>query len=386
MSEFVIPDFLQNCSTDDNHKKMIEIMPADIDLSEGSHGWNMTRPTALAMAHMCEYYLVQAMQVILPEWSFGVFLDGHAKSRNMVRRAATAASGEITITGEAGTVIPTGSLFSMPAVNNEPAVDYETLAAATIPASGSVTIAVQCTQTGIVGNAPANTIVLVSNNLSNVTSVTNQEAITGGTEQETDESLIERISEFDKSQGDSYVGNVADYKRWATSVAGVGEVTIISAQDNSGLVQIILSDSNGEPATESLCEEVYNYIMRPDDPSKRLAPIGASLSVIPPNTIAISIKATVELVDGADIEAVKTAYAAKVAEYLLVAFNDAEIKYTRVAAAMASTNGVNDFADLQIGINGGSGDIEYGTKNIKITAASLPTISVDDLILTAGAV
>lgn len=386
MSEFVIPAFLQNCGTDDNHKKMIEIMPADIDLSEGSHGWNMTRPTALAMAQMCEYYLVQAVQVILPEWSFGVFLDGHAKSRNLARRAATAASGEITITGKEGTVIPAGSLFSMPAVNNEPAVDYETLAAATIPVGGSMTIAVQCTQTGIVGNAPANTIVLVSNNISNITSVTNQEAITGGTEQETDEELKERISEFDKNQGDSYVGNVADYKRWATSVAGVGEVTVISAQDDSGLVQVILSDSNGDPATESLCEAVYNYIMRPDNPSKRLAPIGAALSVIPPNTIALSIKATVELVDGADIEAVKTAYAANVAEYLLVAFNESEIKYTRVAAVMASTPGVNDFADLQIGINGGSGAIEYGTKNIKITAESLPSVSVDDLILTAGTV
>lgn len=385
MSEFVIPDFLQNCGTDDNHKKMISIMPADIDLSEGSHGWNMTRPTALAMAQMCEYYLVEAMQVILPEWSYGTFLDGHAKSRNMVRRAATAATGEITITGEAGTVIPIGSLFSMPAVNDEPSVDYETLASAKIPESGSVTIAIQCTQTGIVGNAPANTIVLVSSNLSKITSVTNQEAITGGTEQETDESLRERIAEFDLDQGESYVGNVADYKRWATSVAGVGEVTVISAQDNSGLVQIILSDSNGVPATESLCEEVYNYIMRPDDPSKRLAPIGALLSVSPPDTIAISIKATVELKDGADIDVVKAAYATKMEAYLLEAFNDAEIKYTRVAAALASTDGVNDFVDLQIGIND-SGTVEYGTKNIRIAASSLPTVSVDDMILTAGTV
>lgn len=385
MAEFVTPEFLQNCSTDANHKKMIAIMPADIDLSEGSHGWNMTRPTALAMAEMCEYYLVRTLELILPEWSYGEFLDGHAKSRNMVRRAATAASGEITITGEAGTAIPSGSLFSTAAVNDEPSVDYAATESATIPAGGSVTIAIQCTQTGIVGNTAANTIVLVSSKNTGITSVTNAEAVTGGTEEETDESLRERIAEHDQSQGDSYTGTVADYKRWATSVAGVGEATIISAQDDSGLVQIILTDSNGDPATEAICKAVYNYIMRPDEPDKRLAPIGASVAVDPPATMTIGIKATVELEDNATIEAVKAAYKAKLAEYLTVAFSDGEIKYTRVAAALASTAGVNDFANLQIGINSG-GSVAYGTTNIGIAATQLPTIHEDDLILTAGTV
>ena len=385
MAEFVTPDFLQNCGTDDNHKKMIDIMPPDIDISEGSHGWNMTRPTALVMAEMCEYYLVEAIRLILPEWSYGTFLEGHAKGRNIFRRAATAASGKITITGEAGTVIPTGSLFSMPSVNDDPSVDYETTEAATIQPNGSVTVPVQCTQTGIVGNAPANTIVLVSNNISRITSVTNQEAITGGTEQESDESLITRILERDQSQDNSFVGNPSDYKRWANEVAGVGEVTVIPAQDDTGLVQIILSDANGTPATESLCEEVYKHIMAPDNPDARLAPIGAYLSVNPPTVVAICVKATVELKDGVAIESVKAAYASKLAEYLQEAFADREIKYTRVANALGSTAGVNDYASLQMGIKSGD-TVEYGTANINIDATQLPTITEDNLVLTAGTV
>lgn len=385
MAEFVTPDFLQNCGTDENHKKMIDIMPDDIDLSEGSHGWNMTRPTALLMAEMCEYYLVQTLQLILPEWAYGTFLDGHAKSRNMVRREATAASGEVTITGTAGTVIPTGTLFSTAAVNDEPSVDYETVESATIPAGGSVTIAIKCTETGTAGNTAAGTIVLVSGKNTGITSVTNAEAVTGGTEQESDESLRERIAEHDQSQGESYTGCIADYKRWATSVAGVGEATIISAQDDSGLVQIILTDSNGDPATESLCEEVYNYIMRPDAPDKRRAPIGASLAVSPPATMNIGITATIELVDGADIETVKTAYASALADYLAAAFSDGEIKYTRVAAALAAVEGVNDFADLKIGVINNDA-AEYGTSNISIAESQLPVISEDNLVLTAGTV
>lgn len=385
MSEYVTPDFLKNRSTEDNHKKITEILPKDIDLSAANHAWNMTRPTALAMAEICEAILPRVVQLIIPGWSYGTYLDGHAKSRNMYRREAVQASGEITVTGKAGVIIPTGSLFSTVAINDEPSVDYETTVSATIPEEGSVTIPVKCTQTGIVGNTPANTIVLLSSKIKDITSITNAEEITGGTEEETDESLQERIDEADRSQGNSFTGCPADYKRWATSVAGVGEATVISAKDNSGLVQIVLSDSNGDPATTNLCDAVYNYIMRPDEPDKRLAPIGALLSVNPPDTIQISIKATVELKDTATIEAVKTAYAASLAAYLPEAFSDGEIKYSRVWACLASTAGVNDFTALQIGVKSG-GAVTYGTSNISVSAAQLPTIAEEDLVLTAGTV
>lgn len=385
MSEYVTPEFLKNRSTEDNFKKITEILPQNIDLSACNHAWNMTRPTALAMAEMCEEILPRVLQQIIPGWSYGTYLDGHAKSRNISRRAATPAVGEITVTGKAGTVIPNGSLFSTASVNDEPSVEYATKATATIPAGGSVTIPVFCTYSGIIGNIPANTIVMVSSKLTGVTSVTNEEPIAGGTEEETDESLKARIDEADRSQGNSYTGCPADYKRWATSVPGVGEATIISAQDNSGLVQIILTDSNGAPATTNLCESVYNYIMRPDAPDKRQAPIGASLAVRPPDTVKISVKATVELSDNATIESVKTAYMAKLAAYLAIAFGDGEIKYTRVAAALASVEGANDYADLQVGIKDGD-SVEYGTSNISVSAAQLPIISEDDLVLTAGTV
>lgn len=385
MSEFVTPDFLLNHSPDDVHAMMKEILPADIDISEGSHEWNMTRPTALVVARMCEFILPQAIQLILPDHAFGTYLDGQAKTRNLSRRAATAAVGTITITGAAGTIIPTGSLFSTAAVNDEPSVDYAAVTSAKIPESGSVTVDVQCAQSGIIGNTPANTVVLVSSKITGITSVTNLEAITGGTEEETDESLQARIADYDQSQGDSYVGNVSDYRRWATNVPGVGAATIIPAQDDSGLVRIILTDSNGEAATEALCKEVYDYIMQPDSPDKRLAPVGAALVVDPPDTVEICIKAVVELKESATLEAVKTAYAAKLAAYLPVAFGDGEVKYTRVAAALASVEGANDFSGLLLGIRNG-GEITYGTENISISAYQLPSISADDLDLTEGTV
>ncbi|MGN0999702.1 MAG: baseplate J/gp47 family protein [Faecousia sp.] len=391
MAEFTTPEFLLNHSTNENHQKMKSVIPADIDMSEGGHAWNMTRPTALMVAELCEFVLPEIIKLIFPEYSYGDFLDSHAKSRRMTRRDATASSGQITITGNVGTIIPAGSHFATASVNGDESVDYETLESAEIQASGtdsvlgSVTVDIQCTKTGIIGNTSPNTIVLVASRLTGIKSVTNEEAVTGGTEKEDDKSLIERIMAYDQSQGDNFVGSAADYKRWATEVPGVGSATIIPAQDTTGLVTIIITDQNGDPATELLCSAVYNHIMRLDSPNERLAPVNAYLKVTPPQATKIGIMATVELIDNATMESVKTAFAARLAAYLPVAMDDGEIKYTRVAAALASTDGVNDFSGLKIGLKDGD-TVTYGTSNIAISSSQLPTIDIDDLALTAGTV
>lgn len=385
MAEFETPAFLKNHSPEEIHENMKKILPADLDLSQGGHAYNLTMPTALVIAEVCEFVLPEVIKLIFPETSYGEFVDGHAKGKGMSRRPASAASGYITITGDPKTVIPAGSLFSTAAVNDEPSVDYKTLNATTIPDFGSVKVEVVCTQAGTVGNTSENTIVLVSSRLTGITAVTNDAPLTGGTEEESDESLIARIVEFNRSQGESYVGSASDYKRWAMSVPGVGSATVIPASDTLGMVTIIITDANGDPATQQLCNSVYDYIMKPDNPDERLAPINAGLSVLPPSTMQISIKATVELSDGATLEAVKAAYAAQLALYLPVAMDDGEIKYSRVAAALAAVDGANDYSGLQIGLNKG-GSVTYGTSNITISSGQLPTIDTDNLILTSGTV
>lgn len=382
MDNFTIPSFLQNHGTDENHEKMKAVLPADIDLSAGGHAWNMTRPTALIVAEICEFILPQVVRYILPEYSSGEVLMGHARQRNITRRGATTATGEITITGAENTVIPAGSVFSTASINDEPAVEYETIAKVTIPSGGSVKAEIRCMTAGINGNTPENTIIFAPVKITGITSVTNEEAITGGTEAESEESIIERILEYDRTQGDNFVGSVSDYKRWATSVDGVGSAAVIPAQDDSGVVTIVISDTNGDPATEQLIDKVYNYIMNPDNPEKRLAPINAILSVLAPSTMTIAIKATIKLEEGATIESAKLSFISKLNAYLPIAMEEKEIKYTKIFSALSATDGVSDFSDLQIGVKGSS----FGTNNITIETMSLPEISADDITFTAGTI
>lgn len=384
--EFIIPEFLEGYTEENIYDTIQDILPPDIDTSQGSHVYNVTRPTAIVLAELYEMVLPQVIQLIFPKWSYGEYLDAHAETRGMSRRAATAATGEITITGDEGTAIPAGSVFSTASLSSEdPSVSYQTTEEATIPASGSVTVEIECTQTGTVGNAAANTVILLGSTISGITAVTNEAAISGGTDEEDDESLIARIVEYDQSQGDSFVGNVADYKRWALSVAGVGSATVVPANDSTGLVTIVITDSNGDPATESLCTSVYNYIMQPDDPDTRLAPVNANLSVVAPTIVHIAIVANVELIEDADIDTVKSAFLASLDTYLEEAMADREIKITRIEAILSSTDGVNDFSALQIGKMIGS-PITYGSTNLTITGTEMPVVEASDLTLSVTSV
>lgn len=386
MAEYETPSFLKGTSADDWLKFMFDNTPADLDKSAGGHFWNKTRPTALVAAFLCEYHFPEIIKIFNPEWSYGTYLDEIAKTRGIVRRAATAATGSLTINGTAGATIPQGSAFSTPSVNDEPSVSYRTLADAEIPANGEITIEVECTQPGTVGNTSANTVVLVSSRLTGITAVTNPEAISGGTEEEPDESLRSRVAEYDKSQGESFVGSPADYKRWAESVPGVGEATVIPAQDDSGLITIIITDANGDPGTDDLCTDVYNYIMRPDSPAERRAEVNARISVVPPATMDIAIRATIELESEATIESVKSAFLKKLTtEYLPEAMDAGEVKYSRIWSVLSTVEGVNDFTNLEIGVNTG-GSISYGTSNISITNTQLPSVTEDGLVLTSGTV
>ena len=209
--------------------------------------------------------------------------------------------------------------------------------------------------------------------------------ITGGTEAESDEDLIARINEYDQNLNNSFAGSASDYKRWALSVDGVGDATVIPAEDDSGLVTIILTDLNGAPANESLRTKVYNKIMRPDKPDARLAPCNAFLSVVAPATIAISIMATIELDTGATLESVRANFSTLLAVYLAEALEEGEVKYTRISSVLSSVEGVSDFKDLKFGIKTESGT-EYGTNNIDVSDRQLPTVDIEDLLLTSGTV
>lgn len=372
-----IPEFLQNASVDEIHGKMLNSMPDDIDKSQGQHSYNYTRPTAMIVSEMCQQTLPQAIKLIWPMTAFGIWLDYHAEIRDTARRPATASTGELQLTVKAGTTVPEGSQFSTASTDSQPSIVFQTTEAAFSANGGTITVPVECTQTGPVGNVIAQTVIFKVSQMDGVTAVTNPEPITGGTDQEDDESLRARLVEIDQTRNISYVGSVADYRRWALEVAGVGGVTVIPASDDSGLVTVVITDSNGDPANETLCEAVYDHIMSPDEPASRLTAPNARLSVVAPTVVSFTISATVELETGYALETIKAAYIASVQEYLGAARMDGEVRRSKIGDLLGSVVGVYDYTNLML--NG-------GTSNVPITQTQLPQVTSDSVTLTEGAV
>lgn len=372
-----LPEFLQNKSTDEIHTQMLDFMPSDIDKSQGQHPYNYTRPTAMIASELCQQTLPEIIKLIFPMYAYGEWLDYHAQMRGISRRPATASSGSLQLTVTKNANIPVGSQFSTASVDGQPSVVFETTQGKYNLPEGTVEVPVKCTQTGIVGNVIAGTVIFKLSQLSGVTAVTNPEAITGGTEEEDDDSLRARIVSLDQSQSVSYVGSVADYKRWSLEVPGVGGVTVIPAQDDSGLVTLVITDSNGDPANEEICQNVYDYIMSPADPELRLTAPNVKLSVIPPTITELSISATVEVGTGSSLEAIKSTFIQEVQVYLDTARSDGEVRYTQIGKILAGVPGVYDYDALTL---------NSGATNISITNTQLPQVTSDSVLLTQGVV
>lgn len=351
---------------------MMEQLPADIDNIEGGFPYDFTMPTALEEDELLNFVLIEAIKLIFPAWSHATYLDYHAARSGLTRRAGNHASGYVTITGVPGTAIAAGTVFCVPAAGDAPAIEYATNEAATIGEAeedsnyGKVTVGVTAVEAGLGSNVSADTIVIMASPITGVVNVTNSAAITGGTEEEDDDSLYERIV-LAEQDTESYVGNDSDYIRWAKEVNGVGTVLVDTQyeEEHPNWVKLIILDANGQPANDQILAAVYEHIMSPGNrEEERLAPIGAILIVEAPAGCGLIIRVTgLELAEGAAVEDVVKSFKDSLETYYIAAKEDAEVRWNVVHALFTETEGVEDFATLTI---------NSGTANIPIAADDYP--------------
>lgn len=369
--EFIPPSFLSDQDAETIHKRMMENLPPDIDDMENGFPWDFTKPTALEKAEMLEFHLVETLKIMFPMWAYDEWLDYHAKGRGITRKPANAASGELLITGISGTTIPAGFKFAAPATADTPAIEYQTTEKYTIGEDGTVRVQITAVEAGPKGNVPANTVTLMMTPIKGITSVTNEAAITGGTEVESDDELRNRIMEIDAASEASFVGSDGDYKRWAEEVPGVGTALVMPEWAGPGTVKVVVIDANGQPANQAIITAVYNYIMSPDDRLQRKAPIGATVTVEVPTAKEINYSFTLELKAGENQETVLDRFKAQLRTYYVEAKKEGVVRYNKISSILTNTDGVKDFTGLTI--NGGTINIVLEEDEYPVTGTIDPT-------------
>ncbi len=266
------------------------------------------------------------------------------------RKAATYAEGSVTITGSDGAEVSAGTYVARGKTL------YEIAESKTV-SGGSVTVAVRAKYPGKDGNAPAGTVNYFPIMPQNLLSVTNDSAISGGTDDETDDELRERYYYFLEHPVTS--GNVYEYEQWAREVDGVGLAKCYGIWDGPGTVKVVIATADMEPAEESLVNAVAAHIEE-----QRL--IGPEVTVVSAESVTVNVTATL-MIDGAySLAAAKQEFLEQLGTYLkTVGFSGGVIPYTKIGALLQELPGVEYYTGYKL---------NNGTNNISIDEGQLAVI------------
>ena len=369
---FKPPEWLGGMSSRSIQERMMQNLPLDIDKTEGGFVWDLTFPTALEKAELLQFHLIRTLHMMHHMWAEGRWLDYHAHENGLVRKPKNKAYGTITITGQKRTAIPKGFVFSVPSDGGVPAIDFETLDAAVINENGVARIAIQALEGGTKSNVAADTIVIMRSPIKGIIKITNEEPLTGGVEEESDASLRERIDDLLAGNGDSYVGNNADYVRWAKEVPGVGFAYTIPNYNGINSVKVVVVDANGSPANAQIIEAVRVHIFGTDRKDiNRLAPVGlVDFLVSAPSPVVVDYKLSVRLNPRTNRDAFIQSFKSAMLAYYQEISKDSEegrrcLKYIMVAAILARLPSVDDFKNFRM--NGSMDNILYSEEEYPIT-------------------
>lgn len=343
--EFTPPEFVDGAEPEEIQQRMVDALPDGIDDMPGGFPYDFTMPTAIEKSELIQFHLVRTLMLMFPQYAWGDWLDLHAAAAGIERRPAGYASGSVTVTGDPGTVIPDGAIFCTEATDSTPALEYAADSMAIIPESGSVTVEVTAVEAGRESNTKKNTVVFALTSIKGLSTVNNPDDITGGTDVESDEDLLERIEEENFRDGATFIGNDSDYIRWAKEVVGVGDCIVVPTWNGPGTVKLIIVDSNGEPANARLIEAVYDHIVSPHDRSLRLLPTAcAELTVEAATTKKISYTCTGLVYDDTtDIPTIVSQFK----ELVMKEYSEAKVEgilvYNQVRPLITDIPGVSDF-------------------------------------------
>lgn len=232
----------------------------------------VVRVGTVAFYEIYRYIGYLALQ-ILPTTAAKEFLEEHGTFwLDQARKAAASASGSVTVTGTEGAIIPAGEI-----VTRADGLEYSLDEDVTIDNTGSVTGNITAAQTGTDYNMVSGLTLILSATIVGIDSIiTGADGISGGTDIETDTSLLGRVT--DRVQNPPQGGSLNDYIQWARDVAGVTRAWCSPQQYGIGTVGVSFVMDNKTDTiipTAAEVQTVQDYI-------DTVRPVTADVTVFAP--------------------------------------------------------------------------------------------------------
>lgn len=322
-----------------------------VDTREGSHWRTAVTPCARELARFYDMAGTEVPMSGFVVWAWGTYLDDLAAVWNVQRLAATPAEGVVTFAGAEGTVIAPGTVVgATPAEAEEEAPMFEVIVGGTIGEAETIDLAVRATVPGAEGDVGAGAITAPSTPLPGVT-FSNAEETKGGTDPETDESLMTRLLEEFAGKGG---GTVRDYVVWARERDGVGHATVIPVWEGANTVLVIITDPTGQPTSVETVELLQFELDPVPGHGSGKAPVGAAVTVKTAALLDVTIDATADFEQGYSLDgeggtiALEGPMKEAVNAYVKTVQSGGEVVLSQVQGRMAVVPGVHDVGDVTI--------------------------------------
>lgn len=339
MFEAVTPEGIQ--------QRILDKLGSGIDTREGSFASDIVAPAALEIWKIYAA-LNELIPIAYPDETSGEYIDKKCGYYGITRKEGTKAEVTLTITGTDGKVVPSGTAFL-----NAENLKFTTAADAEI-SNGSAEVTATAENVGTAYNVAAGEIDHPLTSVSGVTAVTNKALAAGGTDPESDKSLLARL--YDRLREPATSGNVYHYRKWALECEGVGAVKVFPLWSGAGTVKVLVASPEMEPVDSEVVAAAQNYI-------EEQRPIGAQVTVATVSALQISVTADILLDGTVTLAEAEQKFGAALEEYFKgIAFSSYTIPYTRIGYLLAGTDGVADYSNLLV--NGGTENITVGEEQI----------------------
>lgn len=265
----------------------------------------------------------------LPDTADADYLERWSSLYGLTRKAAAVATGSITLTGTVGAVAPAGT-----EAKTSSGIAYVTTASATIGGGGTVTVAAQATAAGAAGNQAAATPLTLTAAPVGIQSQATIAAMTGGADRESDAGLLDRL--LTRIQLPPHGGAAHDYRAWALAVPGVHDAYVYALRRGPGTVDVVIVADGGLPDAPLIAAvQAAIDIERP---------VTADCVVLGPTAVPVAVTATLTLSPGTTLATASAAINAALTTYFSGLKPGATAYRNRIAALIADTSGVVDFA------------------------------------------
>lgn len=339
--------------------------PALLELDVGSPGRAMLEGVT-GVGLWFQFVALQILSRTRLSTSIGVDADSFVEDFGLTREPGTAATGVVRFTSftpdnqsatiAVGTPVKTASNIIYDVVEDSTNSAWSAADNAYVRPAGtaSITVPVQCEAAGTAGNVAAGAICLLGSAISGIDTVTNDAALTNGSDGETDAALRTRFVSYINSRSKATLVAIENAITDASAnlIYQVIENVDASGAFLPGNVVAFIDDGSGD-VSDSVIDEVYAAI---DD----VRPAAVSIQVVRPKVVRPPVTMTVSVNSAGDLPTIQTTIRTNIATYLNGLTIGESASYSRlIQIAYASSTAVTNVSGVTLA--GGTADLPATT-------------------------